>query len=320
MKQVTILGPCFNEEDNINLFLDRAIAATATIPDIEFRFLIIDNCSTDNTVALVKQRCAVDPRIMLIVNNRNFGHIRSPYHGLLEAPGDAVICLATDLQDPPELIAELVDGWQKGFKAVMLVKPRAESNSLMEPFRKAYYRFLNKISDAPLINDATGAGLYDRAMLDELRKIRDPYPYFRGLVGELGFPVKKIVFEQPGRHAGITKNNWYTLYDIAMLGIVKHSRVPLRIMVFGGFFVAIVSFLIALGYMLYKLLFWSSFSVGVAPLIIGLFVFGGLQLMMVGLLGEYVATILMHVRGMPLVTERERINFPGQKKTEGEQS
>lgn len=244
-----------------------------------------------------------------IKDTRNFGHIRSPYYGILQSRGLATIYLASDLQDPPELITEFIHYWEEGYKLVMAVKPVSKGVVWIHALRKAYYRFLDGISDITLVADATGFGLYDREVLDHLRKIDDPYPFLRGLICELGYEIKTIPFAQPRRLRGISKNNLYTLYDIAMLGIVSHSKVPIRIAAFMGFALGAISMLVAIVFIVLKLIFWSSFPLGIAPVVIGLFFLFGIQLMFIGILGEYIGSIHSYLQRRPVVVEKERINF-----------
>lgn len=309
MKKISIVTPCFNEEENITELLDRIIKSTAQIENIEFEHIFIDNGSTDNTVEIIKKRAKENNQIKLIINQRNFGHIRSPMHALLQATGDAVILMVSDLQDPPELIPNLIEKWEQGYKVAVCTKPTSKENSVFFILRKLYYRFIKKISDAPLIENFTGFGIFDKEFINEFRKLNDPYPYFRGLISEFGFKAAEIPFEQPRRVRGITKNNLYTLYDMAMLGITSHSKLPLRLATMSGFVLSFFSLLIAFGYGLAKLFFWNSFSLGMAPLVVGLFFFGSIQLFFIGLLGEYIGAIHTQVMKRPLVIEKERINF-----------
>ena len=243
------------------------------------------------------------------MNTRNFGHIRSPYYGILHGGGVATIYLASDLQDPPELIPEFIQHWEQGYKVVFASKPTIKSSAVYGFLRKIYYRVLDRISEVSLVKDVTGFGLYDREVLDAARKVDDPYPYFRGLICELGYEIKLIPYTEPRRLRGISKNNIYTLYDIAMLGLVSHSKVPLRIAAFMGFMVGLLSLLAALGYFVVKLMFWNTFPLGVAPLIIGIFFLFGMMFLFIGLLGEYVASIHTYVQRRPVVIEQERVNF-----------
>lgn len=307
-KLISIVTPCYNEEENVDELHERIATVMASLP-YDYEHIFIDNHSTDRTVAKIKEVAARNPRVKLIVNARNFGHIRSPYYGILQSKGDACVLIASDLQDPPEMIVEFVKRWEEGYKTVLATKPESEESSIMFFIRKMYYRFVTRISDVPLIKNATGAGLFDRAVIDILRKIQDPYPYFRGLVCEIGFPIALVPFKQPRRARGITKNNFYTLYDIAMLGITNHSKVPLRLMTMAGFVLSFLSVLAAFSFFVAKLLFWDSFQLGIAPILIGMFFFGAMQMLFIGMLGEYVGAIYTQVRKLPLVIESERVNF-----------
>lgn len=307
-KLISIVTPCFNEGENIEELYERVRDTMATLP-YDYEHICIDNASTDDTVAKLRVLAADDKRLKVIVNARNFGHIRSPYHALLQARGDAVVGIASDLQDPPEMIGEFVRKWEAGYKTVLAVKPDSQESLGLSVVRKGYYRLISRISEVPMVQNATGAGLFDRAVIDILRELEDPYPYFRGLICEIGFPIATVPFTQPRRKRGITKNNFYTLYDIAMLGITNHSKLPLRLVTMGGFAVSLLSLLTALVYLVAKLMFWDSFQLGVAPLLIGIFFFGAVQLFFIGLLGEYIGSIHTKVRRMPLVVEAERINF-----------
>lgn len=309
MKLISIVTPCYNEEGNVDELYTRIRNQMATEPQYSYEHIFIDNASTDNTVAKIKVIAARDPRVKLIVNVRNFGHIRSPIHAILHAKGDAIIGMASDLQDPPELIPKLLARWADGFKVVLGVKPSNRGSFAMSLVRQLYYRTIGRISDVQLIPDFTGFGLYDREVINVIRDLEDPYPYFRGLISELGFEYAAIPFEQPKRFRGITKNNFYTLYDLAMLGVTSHSKVPLRIATMAGFVLSGVSLLIALGYLIAKLLFWNSFSLGSAPILIGVFFFASVQLFFIGILGEYIGAIHTQVLKRPLVIEKERVNF-----------
>lgn len=308
IKLISIVTPCYNEEDNIQELYERISAVMAEQP-YDYEHICIDNSSTDGTVKIIKELALRDKRLKLIVNARNFGHIRSPYHGILQSSGDACVLIASDLQDPPEMIPEFIKKWEQGYKTVLAVKPESEESPVMFGLRKAYYRLIGRISEVPLIRNATGAGLFDRAVVEILRGIQDPYPYFRGLLCEIGFPVALVPFKQPRRQRGVTKNNFYTLYDIAMLGITNHSKVPLRLMAIGGFILSFLSLLLAMAFFVAKLVNWDSFELGMAPLLIGVFFFGAIQTFFIGVLGEYIGSIHTQVRNMPLVIEIERVNF-----------
>ncbi len=308
-KLISIVNPCYNEIENIDELCLRTKAVMQGFARYEYEQVIIDNASTDGTQGRLRELAAADPHIKVILNTRNFGHIRSPYHALMQARGDAVLFLASDLQDPPEMIEKFINEWEKGIKVVVGVKPVSKESPFMFFLRRVYYNSIGRISDIQLIPNFTGFGLYDREVMDNLRKINDPYPYFRGLIAELGYPYTSVPFEQPRRIRGITKNNFYTLYDIAMLGITSHSKLPLRIATMAGFVMAFLCMLIAAGYMAAKLLFWNDFNLGVAPIVIGFFFFTGIQLFFIGLLGEYIGSIHTTVRSHPHVIEMERINF-----------
>jgi len=306
MASITILAPCFNEAGNVAELHARVSAALETRPGHDYRILFIDNCSGDGTVNELRALCALDSRVGVIVNVRNFGHIRSPYHGLLQAPGDAVIILASDLQDPPELIPAFIDAWVAGARVVMGVKKTSEESYLFWLLRSAYYRLVKAMADVEVIEHATGFGMYDRTVLEILRSLDDPYPYFRGLISEIGFPPVRIPYDQPLRKRGVTKNNFYTLWDIAMLGLTTHSRVPLRLATLLGFLLAACSFGLSVGYLVLKLIWWDQFQLGYAPLLAGTFFLSGVQLVSVGVLGEYLGAVLTHLRRVPLVIESER--------------
>jgi glycosyltransferase involved in cell wall biosynthesis len=309
MKTISVLTGCFNEEDNVEELYNRVRAVMAQLGRYRYEHVFIDNASTDNTVALLKKIAAVDTNVKIIVNSRNFGHIRSPMHGLHQTRGDAVIGIVADFQDPPEMIADLVREWENGYSMVLCIKRSSEENSLMFWIRKRYYRLVNRLSSIETFENFTGFGLYDRRVVDLVKSFADPYPYFRGMIAEIGLPHKKLYYDQPARKRGITKNNFYTLYDIGMLGIINHSKVPLRLMTFAGLAGALLSFLAGFGYFIYKLAFWRNFSVGIAPLVIGIFFLGSIQLLFLGVLGEYVGAIHTQVQNRPLAVEKERVNF-----------
>jgi len=309
MRKVSIVSGCYNEEGNIEEFLVRVKKVMNKLPQYEYEIIVIDNCSTDRTQELLRSYAATEKRVKLIFNTRNFGHIRSPYHALLQAEGDAVMLLVSDLQDPPELISDFLRRWEQGSKVVVGVKEHSDESKLFFLARRIYYRIVSKLAETELIENFTGFGLYDRVVIDYLRKLGDPYPYFRGLVADSGFQPSRVLYRQPVRKRGFSKNNFYTLYDIAMLGITNFSKVPLRIAAMLGFAASIVSLIFALIYLIYKIVFWNSFPVGVAPLVIGLFFFASVQLFFIGILGEYIGAIHTQVLKRPLVVEKERINF-----------
>ena len=307
-KCICILLPCYNEAENIEPLYIQLKAICATLNNYRFEFLFIDNHSTDNTVALIKKIAQEDPQVKLIVNARNFGHIRSPFYGLLQTSSDATITMASDLQDPPTLIPKLIAKWEEGYKTILATKPKSKENKLMFALRTSYYKLITRFSDTPLIKNFTGFGLYDKKVVDILKTIDDPYPYFRGLIADIGLEITTIEFEQPRRERGITKNNFYTLYDMGMLGMTSHTKIPLRLATLGGFLLSAISMLIAIIYLLLKLIFWNQFSMGVAPILIGVFFFSSIQLFFIGLLGEYITAIHTQVLKRPLVIEEERVN------------
>ena len=308
-KLISIISPCYNEEENVDELYRRVISVVDGISGYEFEYVFIDNASVDKTVDKLKKIAHFDSRVKIIVNNRNFGHIRSPYWGLLQTSGDATIYLASDLQDPPEMIPEFIAGWEAGYKLVMATKPVSDGNSLMHYLRRSYYRLLDKISDVPMTRDTTGFGLYDKRVLDELRKINDPYPYLRGLIDELGFPMKTIDFVQPRRLRGVTKNNFYTLYDIALLGMVSHSMVPIRLASFIGIFVGTASLFTSFILILLKIIWWDLFAAGTASILVLMFMMFGSVMLFIGVLGEYIGVIHTYAKRRPVVVEKERINF-----------
>ena len=308
MKLISIVTPCFNEEENVQELYDRIKNVMAGF-DYNYEHIFIDNASTDRTIELLRELVAQDKHVKVIVNTRNFGHIRSPYYGLLQAVGNAVIVLASDLQDPPERISDFIQKWEEGYKIVIGVKTQSQEAGLFYFMRTIFYRVLRKLSDIELIEHFTGFGLYDQQVIEILRGLNDPYPYFRGLIAEIGFPIARIEFAQPLRKGGITKNNFYTLYDMAMLGFTSYTKIPLRLAAMLGFLTAGISFLVGLAYLIYKLIFWAKFSVGLAPAVIGLFFLGSVQLIFLGIIGEYISAIYIHVTRRPLVIEKERIKL-----------
>lgn len=307
--RITILTPCRNESTNIASLHERVKSVMAGMPGIEYKHLFIDNASADGTQDELKLLAATDPRVQVIINQRNFGHVRSPYHGLLQASGDAVIVLAADLQDPPELIVGFIRKWQEGYPVVVGQKTSSGESTVVFALRRMYYRLVRRLADVDLLENVTGFGLYDRKVIEAFRQLDEPYPYVRGLIGELGFAAAMIPYEQPTRKSGVTKNNFYTLYDVALLGITSHSKVPLRLATMLGFAASAVSFLVGVVYLVYKLVFWQRFPLGVAPVVIGLFFFASVQLLFIGIIGEYIGAIHTRVTKRPLVVEKERINF-----------
>ena len=310
---LSVVTAAYNEEGNVTLVYERVKAVFAQLPEYDYEHIFIDNASKDGTAAELRGLAAKDPRVKVIINVRNFGHIRSPFHGLMQASGAAVISVVADLQDPPEMIPQFIEKWREGFKVVMAVKKTSEETAAMFAVRRAYYNFVAMVSDVKLVRNATGFGLYDREVMEQLRALNDPYPYFRGLVAELGWEPALIPYDQPTRKRGITKNNFLSLYDMGMLGIVSHSRIPLRLATMFGFAASAFSFLLAVGYFIAKLVFWNDFSLGMAPIAIGLFFFSSVQLFFIGVIGEYLGFAYTQILKRPLVVEKERINFSAPK-------
>jgi glycosyltransferase involved in cell wall biosynthesis len=310
MRTISVVAGCFNEEGNLQEFYDRTVAVFESLPGYTYEIIVADNCSTDGSREILRRIAAADKGFKVIFNSNNFGQVRSPFNALLQASGDAVVAICSDLQTPPELISDFVREWEQGNQVVIAVKKSSRERVLMKMVRSVYYRLLSQMSDSsPIIPDFIGFGLYDRRFMDALKQYHDPYPYFRGLVSEIGFKRSSVEFAQEDRKRGRTKNGFFTLYDVAMTGFVNHSRVPLRLAAFCGFILAGFSLLVALAYLVYKLLFWSTFSLGLAPLVIGVFLFAAVQLIFIGIIGEYVGAILTQVKNQPLVIEEERLNF-----------
>lgn len=309
MKIISIVTSCFNEENNIPEFYTRIKEVLSRLPNYDYEFIVADNCSTDNTRNVLRAIAAADPKFRVIMNAANYGHIRSPYHALLQAKGDAAILICSDLQEPPELIADFIQKYEEGYEVVAGIRKDTRSGRKMNFLRSIYYRALGSVSDTPLIADFTGFGLYSAKFLAALRQFHEPYPYFRGLVSEIGLKRATVEYVQEPRVHGRTKNNFLTLYDMAMTGFVNHTKMPLRLAGLCGFILAVISFIVAIGYFVYKLIFWQTFSLGMAPVVIGLFFFAGVQLIFIGIIGEYLGAVWTQVRNRPQVIEEERINF-----------
>jgi len=309
MKIISIVTPCYNEEKNVAGLYNEVKNVFADQKNYRYEHIFIDNASIDNTVNILKSIAAVDKNVKIIVNLKNYGHLKSPFYGILQASGEAVISIVADFQDPPILIKDFIDKWERGYKVVVGIKSRSKESPLMFLVRKIYYSLIQSISTSEQIKNFTGFGLYDRSVVEILRQYDERYPYFRGLISELGFEIARIKFTQPIRKKGRSNNNFFTLFDLAMLGIVNYSVLPLRVATFIGLITAVVSFLIALFYLFYKIIFWNSFQVGIAPVVIGIFFFSAVQLFFIGIIGEYIGAIYTQVKKRPLVIEKERINF-----------
>jgi len=307
-KFVSIITPTFNEEKNIKSLCNAISDEMKKLP-YDYEHIVIDNSSSDKTVEILREISTKDNKIKVIINEKNFGHIRSPVHGIFQASGDAVILMMADFQDPVNLINEYIKEWEKGYEVVMAQKDTSDENFFKHFLKRQLYKLINKLSEQTQLINTTGSGLYSKRIVQKLKDIKDPYPYFRGLITEITDKIKLIKFHQPERKSGVTKNNFYTLYDIGVLAIIKHSKLPLRLITLIGFILSIISMLVAFVFFFRKLFNWSSFDLGIAPIIIGLFTLGSIQILILGLIGEYVMYILTHTRRLPLVIEKERINF-----------
>jgi dolichol-phosphate mannosyltransferase len=313
MKKITIVSPTYNEEANIERLYYTIKKEINSINNYKFEIIIIDNASTDSTQKILKKIANQDKSVKLILNTRNFGHIRSPYYGILQSDGDATIYLASDLQDPPKLIPLFISEWEKGWKVVFAAKNKSNTSFIMHKLRGLYYDLLGLISNVKIIKNATGFGLYDKCVIEMLVKINDPYPFFRGLIAELGYPVKLLEFEQPTRNFGYSKNNFFTLYDNIMIGVISHSNLPIRLSSFMGYILSLVSFILCILYLYIKINDIYSFPKGVAPLIILILFLFSILFVMIGLVGEYISIIFLHIKNRPIVVESERINFENNK-------
>jgi polyisoprenyl-phosphate glycosyltransferase len=310
MKKLSIVTGCYNEEENLPELYEQLMQVMKGLEErYSYEIIIADNDSTDRSPAILRELAARNQNFKVIFNTRNFGPDRSGYNATLQACGDAVVTMAADLQTPASMIPQFIEKWEQGYKVVVTVKTAAKEPLIIHFFRTTYYRLLAGLSDVELVPHFTGFGLYDRQVIEILRNLQDPYPYFRGLIADIGFQPAIIEFSQPPRAHGRSKSSLLYLYEEAMLGITSYTKLPLRLATIVGFGAALASFLIGLVYLVYKLLFWNSFSVGIAPLAIGLFFFGSIQLIFLGMLGEYIAAIYIHVLKRPLVYEKERINF-----------
>jgi len=308
-KTLSIVTPGYNEAENIEELCSSLRQLMLDFPELELEHIFIDNASTDNSAEILRRLARSDKSLKVIFNARNFGHIRSPFHGILQASGDAVVMMASDLQDPPELVREFIREWLNNKTPICIAVKTTSEEGFFFFVRKSYYRLLAKISESPQITNFTGFGLYDRKVVEVLKQFKEPYPFFRGMIAEIGFRRREFEFKQPMRRRGFTKNNLLTLYDIGMLGLTSYSKLPLRLATFFGFFVAAVSFIIGLVYLVYKLLYWNQFEIGMAPVVLGIFFIGSIQLFFLGIVGEYIGNIYTQVKDRPLVVEAERINF-----------
>jgi glycosyltransferase involved in cell wall biosynthesis len=307
-KLISIVTPCFNEEENVKEVYQQVKDVFTQIAGYRYEHIFIDNSSTDKTVPILREIAKNDFNVKVIINSRNFG-VMNGYHALLQSAGDAVIQVVADLQDPPPMIKDLIKKWEEGYKIVLAVKNKSEESPVMFAIRQLYYKIYNQVSNIQIVTNYCGFGLYDKTIIDILRKLDDPHPDLRSLIGEIGFERAIVNYVQAKRKKGKTKNNFYNLYDQAMLGLTRDSIIPLRLASFIGFSVATINLLVATGYFIYKLIYWNNFQLGIAPLVIGIFFFGGVQLFFLGIIGEYIGAIFTQVKKRPLVIEKERINF-----------
>lgn len=310
MKKISITIPCYNEEENVYPLHDALVEMfERDLPNYEYELLYIDNCSSDRTRELLKELGKQDKHVKAILNAKNFGQFNSPYYGMMQTTGDCTILMAADFQDPVEMVPKYVAEWEKGYKIVIGRKTSSRENAVVYHLRSLYYKMIKKFSDVEQIEHFTGFGLYDRKFIDVLRNLDDPTPFLRGIVAELGFARKEIEYEQPQRRAGKTHNNWYSLYDAAMLSFTSYTKIGLRLATFIGILVGALSFIIAIVYLIMKLVFWDTFTAGMAPVIIGMFFLGSVQLFFLGFMGEYILSMNQRIMNRPLVIEEERINF-----------
>lgn len=309
MRKISVVVPCYNEQENVIQISEAIIQELNKLEKYDYELIFIDNCSTDNTQKLITDLCNSNNRIKAIFNSRNFGQFNSPYYGMLQTTGDCTILISADFQDPVDMIAKFVAEWEKGYKIVIGIKNKSKENKLMYFLRSCYYKIISKMSETKQIQHFTGFGLYDKAFINVLKELDDPTPFLRGIVAELGFKRKEIPYVQPKRKAGKTHNNFYTLYDAAMLSFTSYTKAGLRLATFTGVIISILSFIVGLVYLIMKLIYWDRFAAGTAPILIGMCFLGSIQLFFIGFLGEYILSINSRVMKRPLVVEDKRINF-----------
>lgn len=311
MKLISVVTPCLNEEENVREIYICIKQIFENLPEYNYEHIFIDNNSSDKTVEILREITKEDKNIKVILNTRDFGQVRPPVYAILQAKGEAVIALCSDFQDPPELIYDFLKKWEEGFKIVMGIKKDTKDSLLLSIFRKTFYKLMEVLSDSSVkqIKNFTGFGLYDRQVVEMMKTIDDSCPYLRGVVSDIGFEPAFIHFDKPDRKRGLTKNNFYTLYDMAVLGITSYSKIPLRIATVAGFILSIFSLFVAICYFIAKILFWNTFPMGIAPILISVFFFSSIQLFFTGIIGEYIGFIHMRTLKRPLVFEKERINF-----------
>lgn len=309
MKKISVVIPCFNEQENVTEISRAVVNELEKLKKYDYEIIFIDNSSTDNTQNLIENICAKNSRIKAIFNAKNFGQFNSPYYGLLQTSGDCTILLAADFQDPVEMIPKFIEEWENGYKIVIGIKNKSQENKFIYFLRSCYYKIIKKMSETEQIEHFTGFGLYDKKFIDVLKQLDDPSPFLRGIVAELGFKRKEIPYEQPKRRAGKTHNNFYSLYDAAMISFTSYTKVGLRLATFVGIAVGFISFIIGVIYLILKLVYWERFAAGTIPILIGMCFLGAIQLFFIGFLGEYILSINVRIKNRPLVIEERRINF-----------
>lgn len=312
MKKISVLIPCYNEVENVVPMSEAVVEVlTKQLPNYDYELIFIDNCSKDGTRERLRDICRINPKVRAILNTKNFGQFNSPYYGLCQTSGDCAISMCADFQDPVEMIPQFINEWENGYKIVCGIKATSKENKFIRSLRTLYYKMIKKFSDVEQIEHFTGFGLYDKSFIDTLRDLHDPTPFLRGIVAELGPERKEIPYEQQKRRAGKTHNNFYTLYDAAMLSFTSYTKIGLRIALIGGFILAALSICVAIVYLVLKLVWWDTFSAGSAPILLAVLVFGSVQLFFIGLVGEYIMSMNLRIMNRPLVIEEERINFVG---------
>lgn len=312
MKKISVLIPCYNEVENVVPMSEAVVEVlTKQLSNYDYELIFIDNCSKDGTRERLRDICRINPKVKAILNTKNFGQFNSPYYGLCQTSGDCAISMCADFQDPVEMIPQFINEWEKGYKIVCGIKATSKENKFIRSLRTLYYKMIKKFSDVEQIEHFTGFGLYDKSFIDTLRDLHDPTPFLRGIVAELGPERREIPYEQQKRRAGKTHNNFYTLYDAAMLSFTSYTKIGLRIALIGGFILAALSICVAIVYLVLKLVWWNTFSAGSAPILLAVLVFGSVQLFFIGLVGEYIMSMNLRIMNRPLVIEEERINFVG---------
>lgn len=309
MKKISLFTPCYNEEKNVRQLYEKVTEVMQQLPQYEYEYVLIDNRSTDNTRAILREIAEQDKRVKVIMNVKNFGPSRSGSYGFFQTSGDASICFACDFQDPPELIPEFIKKWEEGYKVVWGKKKGSEENKMMYLVRRLYYKIIKSMAESEQYEDVTGFGLYDKQVMDLMRKCNDPTPNFRNLIADFGYEVGMVEYHQPARRAGKSSYNFFRYFNTAMTSMITTSKLPLRIATTVGLMIAMMSFAVGLVYLVLKLMFWNSFNIGLAPLVIGMFFLGAVQIIFIGIVGEYVGEILTRLMDRPRVVESERINF-----------